>query len=89
MARIILLEAFITRWLSPTLTMHDDTLLLFAGLFSLFKVCAALSLLAAFGKALARYIEFQDKDQQLKVAIMLILWVVSAITSTYSLITSQ
>ena len=59
-----------------------DTLLFFAGLFILVEVCAAMGLLDLIGDALATYIESQEVDKQLAIAITLILWV-SAITSAF------
>lgn len=59
-----------------------DTLLFFAGLFVLVEVCAAMGLLKAIGDALASYISSQEEDQQLTVAITLILWV-SAFASSF------
>jgi Na+/H+ antiporter NhaD/arsenite permease-like protein len=89
-AWIALLGAFITMAFTNPHDVQDalrnhvewDTLLFFAGLFVLVEVCAALGLLAAIGEALAKLIEAQDEDQQLTVAITLILWV-SAITSAF------
>ena len=59
-----------------------DTLLFFAGLFVLVEVCATMGLLDAIGNALAKYIEAQEEEQQLALAISLLLWV-SAITSAF------
>ncbi|KAL3931196.1 MAG: hypothetical protein SGBAC_011419, partial [Bacillariaceae sp.] len=59
-----------------------DTLLFFAGLFVLVEVCAAMGLLQAIGDALASYISSQEADQQLTVAITLLLWV-SAFASSF------
>lgn len=59
-----------------------DTLLFFGGLFVLVEVCAALGLLQLIGNVLAGYIEDQPEEDQLTVAITLILWV-SAITSAF------
>eukprot|EP00551_Chaetoceros_affinis_P012656 CAMPEP_0203663646 /NCGR_PEP_ID=MMETSP0090-20130426/1210_1 /ASSEMBLY_ACC=CAM_ASM_001088 /TAXON_ID=426623 /ORGANISM="Chaetoceros affinis, Strain CCMP159" /LENGTH=812 /DNA_ID=CAMNT_0050526637 /DNA_START=17 /DNA_END=2452 /DNA_ORIENTATION=+ len=59
-----------------------DTLLFFAGLFVLVEVCADMGLLEAIGGALANVIRNQDENQQLSIAITLILWV-SAITSAF------
>jgi Na+/H+ antiporter NhaD/arsenite permease-like protein len=89
-AWIALLGAFITiAFTNP----HDvqealrshvewDTLLFFAGLFVLVEVCAAMGLLRLIGDTLANYIEDQEEDKQLSVAITLLLWV-SAITSAF------
>jgi Na+/H+ antiporter NhaD/arsenite permease-like protein len=89
-AWIALIGAFITMAFTNPHDVQDalrnhvewDTLLFFAGLFVLVEVCAALGLLAAIGNALAKYIESQEEDQQLTLAITLILWV-SAITSAF------
>ena len=62
--------------------MEWDTLLFFAGLFILVEVCAAMGLLEAIGHMLATYIESQEEEKQLTVAITLILWV-SAIASSF------
>ena len=59
-----------------------DTLLFFAGLFVLVEVCAAMGLLSAIGNALASLIEQQEEENQLTIAITLLLWV-SAITSAF------
>jgi Na+/H+ antiporter NhaD/arsenite permease-like protein len=59
-----------------------DTLLFFAGLFVLVEVCAAMGLLEAIGGVLADVIKAQDVDQQLPIAITLLLWV-SAVTSAF------
>ncbi len=59
-----------------------DTLLFFAGLFVLVEVCAAMGLLEAIGGALASIIKAQEEDQQLTIAITLILWV-SSIASAF------
>ena len=59
-----------------------DTLLFFGGLFILVEVCAALGLLQLIGDVLADYIKTQPEDDQLTVAITLILWV-SAFTSAF------
>lgn len=59
-----------------------DTLLFFAGLFVLVEVCAEMGLLSKIGELLASYIESQDEDSQLAVAITLLMWV-SAITSAF------
>jgi P protein len=90
MAWIALLGAFVTisftnpHDIQSALRSHVewDTLLFFAGLFVLEEVCAAMGLLSAIGDALARYVESQDKDTQLSVAITLLLWV-SAIASSF------
>lgn len=89
-AWIALMGAFITMAFTNPHDVQDalrnhvewDTLLFFAGLFVLVEVCAALGLLAAIGNALSKYIEAQEEDQQLTVAITLLLWV-SAITSAF------
>jgi Na+/H+ antiporter NhaD/arsenite permease-like protein len=89
-AWIALMGAFITMAFTNPHDIQDalrnhvewDTLLFFAGLFVLVEVCAALGLLAAIGNALSQYIEAQEEDQQLTVAITLVLWV-SAITSAF------
>jgi di/tricarboxylate transporter len=49
-----------------------DTLLFFAGLFVLVEACAAMGLLKAIGDFLADFIEQQDEDKQMGVAITLI-----------------
>jgi Na+/H+ antiporter NhaD/arsenite permease-like protein len=59
-----------------------DTLLFFAGLFVLVEVCAAMGLLEAIGDLLADFIESQEPDRQLTVAITMLMWV-SAITSAF------
>lgn len=59
-----------------------DTLLFFAGLFVLVEVCAAMGLLRLIGNTLASYIEDQPAENQLSVAITLLIWV-SAITSAF------
>lgn len=52
------------------------------GLFVLVEVCAAMGLLQAIGNALAAVIKSQPEENQLAIAITLILWV-SAITSAF------
>lgn len=59
-----------------------DTLLFFSGLFVLVEVCAEMGLLEAIGEALAHIIEAQDTNNQLTIAITLILWV-SSVTSAF------
>jgi Na+/H+ antiporter NhaD/arsenite permease-like protein len=89
-AWIALLGAFITMTFTNPHDVQDalrnhiewDTLLFFAGLFVLVEVCAAMGLLDLIGEALGNFIESQDEDKQLSVAITLILWV-SAITSAF------
>jgi Na+/H+ antiporter NhaD/arsenite permease-like protein len=89
-AWIALLGAFITIAFTNPHDVQDalrnhvewDTLLFFAGLFVLVEVCAAMGLLQAIGDALASFIKSQEEDNQLAIAITLILWV-SAITSAF------
>lgn len=59
-----------------------DTLLFFAGLFVLVEACAAMGLLSAIGTALASFIETQPEENQLSIAITLVMWV-SAIVSAF------
>ena len=61
--------------------MEWDTLLFFAGLFVLVEACAAMGLLEEIGLMLGKYIEAQDEDKQLTVAITLLLWVSSIASS--------
>ncbi|CAJ1958164.1 unnamed protein product [Cylindrotheca closterium] len=89
-AWVALLGAFITMTFTNPHDVQEalrnhvewDTLLFFAGLFVLVEVCAALGLLRLVGNALADLIEGQEEEDQLGVAITLILWV-SAITSAF------
>eukprot|EP00804_Cyclotella_cryptica_P025859 CCRYP_002718-RA/>CCRYP_002718-RA protein AED:0.05 eAED:0.05 QI:184/1/1/1/0.85/0.87/8/1136/994 len=89
-AWIALLGAFITIAFTNPHDVQDalrnhvewDTLLFFAGLFVLVEVCAAMGLLQAIGNALAAVIKSQPEENQLAIAITLILWV-SAITSAF------
>jgi len=89
-AWIALIGAFITIAFTNPHDVQDalrnhvewDTLLFFAGLFVLVEVCAALGLLQLIGDLLADYIKEQPEDNQLAVAITLIIWV-SAITSAF------
>jgi len=59
-----------------------DVMLFFAGLFVLVEACAAMGLLSTIGEALAKYIESQPEEDQLAIAITLVIWV-SAITSAF------
>mmetsp|Transcript_1547 Transcript_1547/g.3481 ORF Transcript_1547/g.3481 Transcript_1547/m.3481 type:complete len:232 (-) Transcript_1547:111-806(-) len=89
-AWIALIGAFITIAFTNPHDVQDalrnhvewDTLLFFAGLFVLVEVCAAMGLLTAIGSALASVIKSQPEEDQLTLAITLILWV-SAITSAF------
>jgi Na+/H+ antiporter NhaD/arsenite permease-like protein len=89
-AWIALIGAFITIAFTNPHDVQDalrnhvewDTLLFFAGLFVLVEVCAAMGLLQAIGNALASVIKSQPEENQLAIAITLILWV-SAITSAF------
>jgi Na+/H+ antiporter NhaD/arsenite permease-like protein len=89
-AWVALLGAFVTIAFTNPHDVQDalrnhvewDTLLFFAGLFVLVEVCAAMGLLDAIGSAIATYIEGQDEDKQLAIAITLIIWV-SAIVSAF------
>ena len=89
-AWIALFGAFITMTFTNPHDVQDalrnhvewDTLLFFAGLFVLVEVCAGLGLLSAIGIALSSYIDSQDEESQLPIAITLILWV-SAFTSAF------
>eukprot|EP00956_Cyclotella_meneghiniana_P026511 scaffold57465_cov98-Cyclotella_meneghiniana.AAC.1 len=89
-AWIALLGAFITIAFTNPHDVQDalrnhvewDTLLFFAGLFVLVEVCAAMGLLTAIGGALAYVIKSQPEENQMAIAITLILWV-SAITSAF------
>jgi Na+/H+ antiporter NhaD/arsenite permease-like protein len=89
-AWIALLGAFITIAFTNPHDVQDalrnhvewDTLLFFAGLFVLVEVVAAMGLLDLIGEGLATFIEGQEEDKQLPIAITLIIWV-SAITSAF------
>lgn len=89
-AWIALIGAFITVAFTNPHDVQDalrnhvewDTLLFFAGLFVLVEVCAAMGLLQAIGNVLASIIKSQPEENQLTLAITLILWV-SAITSAF------
>ncbi|KAG7346420.1 citrate transporter-domain containing protein [Nitzschia inconspicua] len=89
-AWIALLGAFITIAFTNPHDVQDalrnhvewDTLLFFAGLFVLVEVCAAMGLLRLIGDGLASYIELQPAENQLSIAITLLIWV-SAITSAF------
>jgi Na+/H+ antiporter NhaD/arsenite permease-like protein len=89
-AWIALLGAFITIAFTNPHDVQDalrnhvewDTLLIFAGLFVLVEVVAAMGLLDLIGEGLATFIEGQEEDMQLPIAITLIIWV-SAVTSAF------
>jgi Na+/H+ antiporter NhaD/arsenite permease-like protein len=89
-AWIALFGAFITMAFTNPHDVQDalrnyvewDVMLFFAGLFVLVEACAEMGLLRFIGEALAKYIESQEPESQLAVAITLVIWV-SAITSAF------
>ena len=89
-AWIALFGAFITMAFTNPHDVQDalrnyvewDVMLFFAGLFVLVEACAAMGLLSTIGEALAKYIESQPEEDQLAIAITLVIWV-SAITSAF------
>jgi len=52
-----------------------DTLLFFGGLFVMIEALAEMGLIRAIGDAVSDLIQAQSKDQQLTVALILLLWV--------------
>jgi Na+/H+ antiporter NhaD/arsenite permease-like protein len=89
-AWLALISAFLTLGFTNPHDVHSalrdhiewDTLLFFAGLFVLVEVCAAMGLLEAIGGVLANVIKSQEEENQLPIAITLLLWV-SAIASAF------
>ena len=89
-AWLALISAFLTLGFTNPHDVHSalrdhiewDTLLFFAGLFVLVEVCAHMGLLEAIGGVLANVITSQEEDNQLPIAITLLLWV-SAVTSAF------
>ena len=89
-AWIALLGAFLTMAFASPHDVHNalknhiewDTLLFFGGLFVLVEICAEMGLLEFIGEKLASFISNQEEENQLAIAITLILWV-SAVTSAF------